>query len=107
MTLRAMAKRPEKELQRGIPVALLKLGDTSYADQVVEIILGADERQAINACYLCLRIDRAILNEKIISAIHERGEPSRQLAITRFSESGGPCQEQLDLLAGRLQTVAR
>lgn len=91
----------KKELARNIPITLLKLGQEQYYTKVVDIILGDDEKQAINTCWLSLRLDPRILNEKIAAHIYDLGEESRKLAIHRFSRCGGFCRTQLKLLAGQ------
>ena len=63
----------DKELKRAL-VALLKLDCLDYVDKIVEIILSDDEGQAINTCYLSLRIREDILNEYIIAEIYRKGE---------------------------------
>lgn len=95
-----MADDPEPLLKRGIPIALLKLGNEEHVDKVIEIILGDNTEQAMNTCYLSLRLSEHILNEKIIAGIYRRGEKARKLARDRYARCGSPCREQLKLLAG-------
>lgn len=92
---------PKKEIQRGAAIALLKLEYEDYVQNVIDMILGDDEQQAINVCYLSLRVDERILNECIIAGIYERGKKQRELALKRYSQCGGFCREQLELLSGK------
>lgn len=98
--LTAKLSDERKEIARNVPITLLKLGQEQYYENVVTIILGDDEKQAINVCWLALRLDPRILNEKIIASIYDLGEDKRKLAIHRFSRCGGFCRAQLKLLAG-------
>ncbi len=90
-----------KELARNVPITLLKLGQEQYSEKVVNLILGDDEKQAINACWLALHLEPRMLNEKIVAQIYDLGEAQRALAIQRFSRCGGFCRTQLRLLAGQ------
>ena len=83
-------------------MALLKLNCLDYIDPIVEIILGDDESQAINTCYLSLRIREDLLNEYIIAEIFKKGKACRELAFKRFSLCGGFCRDQLNLLEGKI-----
>lgn len=103
--LKGMLSRQDKEIQRNVPIALLKLGKGEYYMKVVEMILGDDEKQAMNMCYLSLRLGKRILNEQIISTIYEIGEDKRSLAIQRYSQCGGFCREQLELLSGKTEQL--
>lgn len=85
---------------RNALITLLKLDHDEYADKVRDVIVGPDEGQAINMCYLVLRISERILNEKIIAGIFDMGEEKCKLAIHRFSRCGGFCRDQLILLSG-------
>jgi len=93
--------REEKELKRNIPITLLKLGHDEHYEKVVDMILGADKGQAINVCYLSLRVEERILNELIIASIYKKGEDQRNLAIDRYAHCGGFCREQISLLVGK------
>lgn len=90
----------DKGLKRGIPIALLKLGYEEYADRVAHMIVADDEAQAINMCYLSLRVEERILNERIIAGIFARGEAAREVAIRRYARCGGFCRDQIKLLSG-------
>ncbi len=87
-------------LQRIILIALLNLGETHYIPQVVDLMIGENEAQGINTCYLALGLNENILNEGIIATIYHRGQSARDLAISRFSRSGAFCREQIHLLSG-------
>ena len=100
--LKDQFERGDKNVKRGALVALLKLDCLDYVDQIVEIILSDDEGQAINTCYLSLRIREDILNEYIIAEIYKKGEDARQLAFKRYSKCGGFCRDQLNLLEGKI-----
>ena len=88
-------------LQRIILIALLNLGETQYIPQVVDLMLGDNEPQGINTCYLSLGLNENILNEGIIATIYHRGQIARDTAISRFSRSGAFCREQIHLLSGK------
>ncbi|MBT6178233.1 MAG: hypothetical protein HOI23_13390 [Deltaproteobacteria bacterium] len=88
-------------LQRIILIALLNLGETQYIPQVVDLMLGDNEPQGINTCYLSLGLSENILNEGIIATIYHRGQNARDTAISRFSRSGAFCREQIHLLSGK------
>lgn len=87
-------------LQRVILIALLNLGEVQYVPQVVDLILGENEPQGVNTCYLSISLEQNILNEGIISTIYHRGQIARELAISRYSSSGAFCREQIQLLRG-------
>lgn len=88
-------------LQRIILIALLNLGETQYIPQVVDLMIGENEPQGINTCYLSLGLSENILNEGIIATIYHRGQFARDTAIGRFSRSGAFCREQIHLLGGK------
>jgi len=96
-----LVDRPEKELQRNVPIALLKMGDETYYEKIIDLLIGEDERQAINVCYLSLRLDQRILNEKILQDIFDKKQDKVDLLIERYSKCGGNCKVQLELLSGR------
>ena len=100
--LKGLVEKGDKNVKRGAIVALLKLDCLDYIGPIVEIILGDDERQAINTCYLTLRIREDILNEYIIAEIFKRGKDGRDLAFKRYSLCGGFCRDQLNLLEGKI-----
>ena len=90
----------DQGLQRIILIALLNLGETHYIPQVVDLMVGENEAQGINTCYLALGLHENILNEGIIATIYHRGQTARDVAISRFSRSGAFCREQIHLLSG-------
>ncbi|GEM_PF-3958157 len=96
----------KKEILRGALIALLKLGDEEVYPKAVEIILGSDEAQAINLCYLSLRLDERILNELIIADICQLSSAEKELAYQRYSRCGAFCRDQLNLLAGRKSSLS-
>ena len=83
-------------------ISLLQLGVEEHIDEVVELILGEDEGQAINTCYLSVSLSSELLNEGIIASIFYRGGDARRLAITRYTRCGAFCREQLELLSGQV-----
>ena len=91
----------DKGIERGILIALLKMNCVDYYRRVIEIILGDDIPQAINVCYLTMRVKPEILNEKIIADIYHKGEEFRKIAIDRYSSCGAFCREQIELLEGK------
>jgi hypothetical protein len=105
--LRKLLSSKRKELQRGVPIALLKLGYEKVYQRVVDMILANDEAQAINVCYLSLKLDPYILNELIIARIYELGKKQRELAMFRYSRCGAFCREQLELLSGKKPILKR
>ncbi|MFH1829940.1 MAG: MFS transporter [Pseudomonadota bacterium] len=99
--LRKLLSSKRKELQRGVPIALLKLGYEDVYQQIVDMILSEDKAQAVNVCYLSLRLQPHILNESIIAHIYRSGKKQRDLAMLRYSRCGGFCRDQLELLSGK------
>ena len=98
-----------EQLDKGNPslrrislISLLQLGVEEYVDEVVSLILGDDEGQAINTCYLSVSLSSELLNEGIIASIFYRGGDARRLAISRYTRCGAFCREQLDLLSGTM-----
>jgi len=87
-----------KNISRGALIALAKLGQVQHCEEIVDLILGSDETEALNVCYLTLRFEKQVLNEHIISQICQRGTWERSLAFERYSRCGGFCREQLELL---------
>lgn len=100
--LREQLETSNPNLRRIVFISLLQLGVEEYIDDVVELILGGDEGQAINTCYLSVSLGSELLNEGIIASIFYRGGDARRLALARYSRCGAFCREQLDLLSGQV-----
>lgn len=99
--LKSLLDSKDPELQRNVPMTLIKLGDKSVVPKIVDMILESEAKQAINVCYLSLRLPTEVLNEWIIASIYERGEAARRKAIYYYSQCGGFCREQIELLSGK------
>jgi len=103
--LEQQTENENQNIRRIALISLLKLGSEDFVDPVVEIILGDDEGQAINTCYLTVSLDPHILNEGIIAHIFYRGGNARRMAHSRYACCGAFCREQLDLLAGQVHAA--
>ena len=103
--LKDQADHENVNIRRISLISLLQLGVEEFIDPVVELILGENEGQAINTCYLTMSLDAHLLNEGIIAHIFYRGGDARRVAHARYSRCGAFCREQLDLLAGQVHAA--
>ena len=84
--------------QRIIVISLFKLGNYNHVGHIIDIIVGKDEKEAINYAYLVNAFDPEMLNEKIMGGILERGEAAAHLAVHRFMKCGAKCYDQIKIL---------
>ena len=103
--LREQVPNENINIRRISLISLLQLGVEEFIDPVVELILGDNEGQAINTCYLTMSLNAHLLNEGIIAHIFYRGGDARRVAHSRYSRCGAFCREQLDLLAGQVHAA--
>tara|TARA_Y100000991_G_scaffold212587_1_gene196946 strand:- start:45 stop:2300 length:2256 start_codon:yes stop_codon:yes gene_type:complete len=99
-TARSWTKDQTFSALRIIVISLFKLGNYDHVRHIIDIIIGKDEKEAINYAYLVNAFDPEMLNEKIMGGILERGEAAVHLALHRFMRCGAKCYEQIKILKG-------
>ena len=99
-TARSWTKDQISSALRILVISLFKLGNYDYVGHIIDIIVGKDEKEAINYAYLVNAFDPKMLNEKIMGGILERGEAAAHLAVHRCMKCGAKCYDQIKILKG-------